>query len=221
MQVNNISQTNFKGGFKFPQMPTGARNELCEFITTKKQIFDNFKKSGDVFLVTRDKTNFKVAEFIRKHKLKFEFYPTINTKCQLDTQNPEGLETLLDSIKEAPITTMSQLRKILTRQKRNSSIEIKSPSYTDKILKALCIDNKHPVKNIKGATVIEDNEFNRKIFFSPPSKLNIHYVKVSHSSVDKGAELYAIDSEGNILNRYSTPDGIKIFNQRFKNSLVK
>jgi len=105
MQVNNITDTNFQGGFRFKQMPVVARKDLTEFITTKKQVFNDFEAIGDVFLVTRDKTNSKVAQFIRKHNLKFEFYPTINTKCGLDTEMPEKLTQLISSIKEAPITT--------------------------------------------------------------------------------------------------------------------
>lgn len=221
MQINNYSNTNFQGGFRFTQIPATARNELAEYITTKKQIFNNFERQGDLFLITRDRTNHKVAQFIKRHKLDFEFYPSINTKCGLDTQEPEGLTQLLATIKEEPIRTLTQLKKSLVKQKRTKHIEENSPQYTDKVLKVLCIDNKHPTKNIKGATIISDKEFNRKIYISPPSKLNIHYVKVESMLADKSAERYAIDSDGNILTKFQTPDAIKIFNQRFNKLLIK
>ena len=221
MQTNKITDTNFKGGFRFRQMPSSAKKDLTEFITTKKQIFNNFENIGDVFLVTRDKTNFKVAQFIRKHNLKFEFYPTINTKCGLDAEMPEKLTQLISSIKEAPITTKSKLKKALDNQRKTEFIEYKSPKYVDIILKSLCIDNKHPITEYKGGKIITDNEFNRKIFISPPSKLNIHYVMVK--SNDRYGEVlrYAIDSQGNMLARFKSPDAIKIFNKRFSSLLVK
>ena len=221
MQINNYSNTNFQGGFRFPEIPTTAKNNLAEFITTKKQIFNNFEREGDLFLVTREKTNHKVAEFIRKHKLKFEFYPTINTKNGLDTEKPEGLSALISTVKEKPITTLNQLSKALRKQNRTHSVNSKRAQFTDNVLRALCIDNKHPVQTIKGATIISDKEFNRKIYISPPSKLNIHYVKVESMLADKSAERYAIDSDGNILTKFQTPDAIKIFNQRFNKLLIK
>lgn len=221
MQINKTAQTSFQGGFRFPQMPTVARNELENFITTKKQIFDNFCRNGDVFLVTRDKTNFKVAEFIHKHNLNFEFYPTINTKCELDAEKPEGLVALLAKTKEKPITTKTQLRKSLTYQKKKEYLEVASPKYTDKILNAIRISNKDSVEHIKGAIVVTDKEFQKKVYISPPSKLNIHYVRIQPSSMDNIVERYAIDSEGNILARYQTPNAILEFNKRFNNLLVK
>ena len=69
--------------------------------------------------------------------------------------------------------------------------------------------------------VITDSEYGRDIIISPPSKLNIHYVKVVPKSVDKIVERYAIDSDGNILSRYQSPDGIMKFNKNFNALLVK
>lgn len=221
MHINRTTQTNFQGGFKFPQMPIEARTELGNFITTHKQVFENFTRKGDVFLVTRDRTNFKVAEFIHNHNLRFEFYPSINTKCGLDTEKPEGLAELLSTIKEEPITSKTQLKKNLTRQKLMERIKDKSPQYIDNVLKALCIDNKHPIKNYNGISIISDNEFQRNIFITPPSKLKIHYVKVEPVSLDKTVERYAIDTDGNILAKFQTPDAIKTFNERFNKLIIK
>lgn len=221
MQVNNNINTSFKGGFRFSQMPISAKNDLAEFITTKKQIFNDFERVGDVFLVTRDMTNYKVAQFIKKHKLTFEFYPQVNTRCGLDTEKPEGLSKFLAIIKEPPIKTVSQLKKSLINQKRSDYIEQKSPAYIDKILKTLCIDNKHSINDYKGGKIVIDNEFNRKIYISPPSRFNIHYVMVKPDSISGDVKRYALDSQGNILTKFDTPDAIKLFNKRYNDLLVK
>ena len=220
MQIDKITNTNFNGGFRFINMPLEAKKQLPELIG-KKQIFYNFEKEGDVFLVTRDLSNFKVGQFIKRNKFDFEFYPSINTKCGFDDEMPEVLSAFLDKLKENPITTRSQLRKYFSKEKFTNIVLSQSPKYVNNILKALCIDNKYKTKIVKGISIIEDTEFQRKILISPPSKFNIHYVKIEPKGYDKKVERYAIDSNGNILTTFNTPEAMKIFNNRFNDLIIK
>ena len=134
---------------------------------------------------------------------------------------PEEVSKFLSKTKEVPITTRSQLRKYFSKQNYSKMIEAKSPIYVDNILNALCVENKYTIRNVKGVSVINDVEFQRKILISPPSKLNIHYVKVEPKGIDKKVERYAIDSDGNVLTTFQTPEAMKIFNSRFNALMVK
>ena len=94
-------------------------------------------------------------------------------------------------------------------------------NVTANILKKLCIDNKHPIEYKKGAVIITDNEFNRTILISPPSKLKTYYVMVRPESVDGIVERYAMDGKGNILATYKSPDAMRTFNKTFDKLLIK
>ena len=91
MQVNNINNISFTGGFKFPNMPKSAKEALPNVVNKGKQIFYGYEKPRTVFLVTRDCLDLKVLRFAKEHKLKGEYYPNINTKAGLDNEIHAGL----------------------------------------------------------------------------------------------------------------------------------
>ena len=117
MIINNNSQINFCGGYRFRNMPIEARTKIPEISKKWKQVFYDFENVGDVFLVTRDKINTKVVKFIKKNKLKFEYYPEISTQCGLDEEKPDLLSKLLKKSSQKPITTMTQLQKTISNQR--------------------------------------------------------------------------------------------------------
>lgn len=221
MYSNQISQTSFNGGFKLKNLSPETRAEIPNIIKKGRQIFNDFGKEGDVFIVTRSEADKKVSKFISENKIDFEYYPSITTKSGLDDERPSELARLLASLEEPPITTMAKMKRFFKKVSRQNYIETKSSEYTNKILSALCINKNLPINMKKGAIVAVDKEFQRTIYISPPSKLNIHYVKVQPDSVNKSAERFAIDSEGNILTRFDSPDAMKIFNERFNRLLLK
>ena len=221
MQINKTAQTSFQGGFRLMNLSTEARTQLPNVVKQRRQIFDSINKRGDVFITVRDEADYKIAKFIKEHNIDFELYPSISTKSGLDTERPWEVEELIASLKEKPITTMTQVNKHLVNQKRLKYIKAVSQNYTDKILGAIRVSNKDCIENVKGVTIVTDNELQRKVYISPPSEFNIHYVRVQPKSIDKIVERYAIDSEGNILARYQTPDAILEFNKRFNKLVIK
>lgn len=217
------TQTSFNGGFLFRNMPQEAKNKLPEITKKGKQIFDNFQTKGDVFLVLRDQYDKKALGFIKEHKLQFEYYPEISTRSGLDSEEPEGLIKLLGKYKYTPINSIRGTQKVLSNRRKLNNIESTSPEYISKILRALCIDNpgSSETKLVKGASIVDDKEFSRKIIISPPSKHNIHFVCVEPYSSNAPSKRYAIDSDGNILARYSTPEGIRMFQENLSKLLIK
>jgi len=222
MNTQLSSKQNFTGGFRFRDIPEGPRTKIQTLIKSRgKQIFNDFEKPNDVFLVVRDDYDRAVLKFIKENNLKLEYYPQINTKSKLDSEAPDGLSNLLKENKFKPITSITQFKKHVNNRNRAAFIENKSSEYIDNVLSSLCIDNKHPIHTHRGAKVVVDNEFNRKIYISAPSKNNILYVKEQPDSTNQSAQRYAMDFNGNILASYKTPDGIKKFDEKFNSLLLK
>ena len=115
MLTNNNLSPSFQGGFRFRQMPAEALEKLPQISNRGKQIFKDFENKGDVFIVTRKGLDKKVADFIAEHKLKFEYYKDINTKCGLDDQKPELLTAFLATIKEKPTKQLVKLKMLLLK----------------------------------------------------------------------------------------------------------
>ena len=51
MNITNNYNTNFTGGFRFPNMSIEAKDKLPELVKKKRQIFNDFENQGDVFLL--------------------------------------------------------------------------------------------------------------------------------------------------------------------------
>ncbi len=219
MQVTNIDNFSFRGGFRFINMPDEARVKLVDLSKKGKQVFYDFENKGDVFLVTRDNLNFKVGKFINEHNLKFEFYPQINTNCGLDNEIPEALSKLLKSMNIRPITTKSQLKKVLSMQKSVKDQNTTSPQYVQDILEGLHIVKDLKYMNIKGVYVFNDPEFERKIHISKPLANDMFLVLVEPYSSSKPSKRFLTDIKGNIVKVFKTPDEIHKFYNDFRNSI--
>ena len=219
MQVTNIDNFSFRGGFRFINMPDEARVKLVDLSKKGKQVFYDFENKGDVFLVTRDNLNFKVGKFINEHNLKFEFYPQINTNCGLDNEIPEALSKLLKSMNIRPITTKSQLKKVLSMQNSVKDQNTTSPQYVQDILEGLHIVKDLKYMNIKGVYVFNDPEFERKIHISKPLANDMFLVLVEPYSSSKPSKRFLTDIKGNIVKVFKTPDEIHKFYNDFRNSI--
>ena len=218
--LNNYS-INFNGGYRFRNMPSEAKAKIPEINNKWKQVFYDFENKGDVFLVTRDKLDSKVADFIKENNLEFEFFPQISTKSGLDTEEPEKLTILLKELNTKPITTLTQLRKAIHKQIINTKIFKTSPDYSFNILKTLHISPENLELEIAhGIITFNDKEFRRKIHISRP-KNRVHYVLVEPYSSAEGSRRFAINSDGKFIESFNTPDKIIEFYKGFRKSALK
>lgn len=222
MNIQNNTSPTFSGAFRIRKPSEQTATEVSELICgVGKQIFKNFENTGDMFVVCRDKYDRTVTKYLRDNNLPLEYYPKINTKSGLDTEEPERLSELLKNEEvNTPLTSITQIKKYINNLHRSEYIKKQCPEYIDRVLKSLCIDNKHEIKTVRGAQIIIDTEFDRKVFISPPSKNNILYVKVQPNSANKNVERYAIDTQGHILQSYKTPEGMKKFTEKFNSLLL-
>lgn len=215
MNITN-NNLNFNGGFRFRNMPLETKNKLPDLSKKGKQIFYDFENKGDVFLVVKDEINYKVANFIKENKLEFEFYPQINTKCGLDNEKPEGLQALLNKSEIKPLNTKTQLAKNITKQKLLNKVTINSPIYVPNILKGLLVDSNLNIKLKNGVTILDNKEFERKIYISRPLKADRYLVLIEPYSSAKPSERLLVNENGKILKKYSSPDEIHKFYTDFK-----
>ena len=222
MNINNCTNLSFNGGFRFRAIPKDALEKLPNITPKGKQIFYDFENKGDVFLTIKNEYDYKALKFIKEHNLNFEYFPNINTKSGLDNEKHEPLSELIRKTNISPITTKTQLTRLLAERKKLENINYHAPQYIDKILKTLYIEPQNiSINLIKGAQVITENQSGRKIIISPRDKFDIYYVKVLHNDSAKSVERYAIAEDGMILSKYSSPEGIKSFQKRFNSLLLK
>ena len=223
MNITNNYNTNFTGGFRFPNMSIEAKDKLPELVKKKRQIFNDFENQGDVFFVVRDFQDKNVLEFIKDNNLKFEYYPQISTKSGLDTEKPEILSQLLQNMKPQKVKTLEQAKKIIKSKISASKTVQTKDSNIETIFKALKLDIKNPktTTSISGCKIIEDPETGKKVWISPESKYGINYVLIEPKSLDFNVERYAISKEGEVIAIYNSPDGINQFKKNFNATLAR
>ena len=107
MEINNISNNNFKGTFVLQPKTQQMRAAIPDIIKKGRQIFYNIKSEGDVVIVTKDKYDKKVKEFIARDNVPFAYYPEINTSSGLDSEVPSGLRALMRQKNDCVIRSLS------------------------------------------------------------------------------------------------------------------
>ena len=219
MEINSISNTSFNGAFRLKGMTPEVKKQVPDIIKKGRQIFENFENTGDTFIACRDKLDYKIFKFAHANKVDFDYYPQINTQSGLDTDFPELVTEKLKGLKPAPSKNQAaqiiRAKSKLYKTQKNADLDIK------KILTTLCMEPEgKEISMVKGAQVIKDEEFARKVIISPVGKGKVRYVSVVPDSPNETIKRYAFDFNGNIISTYQTPDGIKYFNKAFKEALI-
>lgn len=232
MQIQNSSNINFQGGFRFPNMKTTAKNQLPELFKKGKQIFYDFEKKGDVFLLTRPEKDYIVAKFISKHKLKFEYYPEISTTTRaLDSEIHEPLTNMLNELKPKKITNEKEMMGSIKERHKSANLEksIKIPAVSperleadNRVLTKLGIDipeAKHSMTD--NVHTIVSKQSGEKVLISASSKNGFKYVMYTPKSIEEPVRRYAVTSDGMILAEFNTPTEIVQFKRNLNATIVK
>jgi len=216
-RINN--NVNFQGAFVIKSISAEAKSELLELIPKKRQLFNDFKKEGDILLVTRNSQNTTVADFIRKNHLKFRYYPPLCTKSGFDDEKPLEAAKKLAENKNSVITT---LRDMYENLKPKVKLVIEKPVKIDRrnnmesVLKALKLDSSGIVTNkTNGYTTLSDKNGKVIARVSPKGKFGTYFVFVEPKNTDEDALRYAIDESGNIIAKYVSFKGLAQFKKNF------
>lgn len=224
--INKSYTPSFKGAFliNYKKALPETRKCLEELIGPhKRQIYDTFAgKDTQVMYILKDSKDFDVAHFIQKNELNFKYYPDVSTKLRFEPDRPQDVITYIKTQHPKSIQKPYELMEYIKSYRENCKTQKDSHlSVADKIINALCYDkNAGKKEKLSNASIIfTDKNTGDRIVISPKSTLGTRYVCVTPKRDYEEIKRIAFDEKGNILKTFSPPDGIKLFNQQFKNAI--
>lgn len=216
MQINKTNNTpNFTGAFILKPNNAQTKEIIPNIIKKGRQIFYNIKEEGDVVLVTKDKYDKSVRDFIEAENIKFRYYPEISTKSGLDDEVPSRLKTLLNIKNNCIVRTLSILDKFIPNNPLHLS---KQSEYIHEAMNTLRLNISSAKIEIddKGLFIIKDKAKQRTIK-STGFKNGMSYICIIPDSPTQASRRILVGKNGKeIIKEYNTPKEIKDFLKTFK-----
>lgn len=225
MEVNMITNNlntpiYFNGAFRIKPAENKAKAEIPLLFKQGKQIFHDILEKGDEVVVVRDNFDRRISSYIQENDIKgIEYYPQINTKSGLDQLEPLRLITLIKENTYKIITDFEEIIKVAKKQKGYPKT-YSSRKEAEKIFNALRLNIERPIiKSTSQMTVIRDEHKKRTIeviMNNPTSR----YVHVIPDSLNESSTKCIINSRGDIVTTFDTPQLMRKFLIKF-NKLKK
>lgn len=223
MQIlNNQSNINFNGAFRFKPNEINAKADVPKLFTQGRQVFHNILEDGDEVIVARKNYDKRVANYLKDNNIRgVEYYPEIDTKCGLDDEIPEGL---LKLIKSKSVVVIENLEEIVSSIASRANVPRRKVPKIDKELNKIAnalrlnIENPKVVSN-KSFTRIRDEHKMRTIEVIAPNSAT-SYVHVIPDSLNEQSVKCILNGKGQIVKTFDTPNEIHKFNLLF-NKLKK
>lgn len=219
---NTIQSTNFKGGFLLNYYHTKPkiRRQLEHVIGMHGvQVFDKFNgKDYAVFYILNNPKDIKMADFLaNNNKIRFQYYPDINTKNQFNSQNPEELVEYIKIKHPKCIKILHEMQKII--YKRNDSILSKRHSDIDLakgLLKKYGFNFSEDV-NLQddGVVIIKNTKGSGLLKMTPPNVIGLRYVYIEPNNSYDDSIRCLVTSKGLVLKDFKTPDEMSRFREGF------
>ena len=214
MQITNDNII-FNGAFRLKPNAKQVQKDVPELFTQGKQVFSDILEKGDKVIVLRDQYDKRVGKYIKDNNITdIEYYPQINTKCGLDTEEPEKLINLIQMKTTKVITDLQEMFETIAKQKRPKK-PARSKNMLENISTALRLNIEHPlIVSTKNSTVIRDNTKKRtiEIISKVPETL---YVYVKPDSIGEASTRCIINSKGQVVKTFETPEEIHKFFKNF------
>ena len=175
MEINRSTNIGFKGGFYFKNVDKTTKQNISSLIRkNKRQVFYDLREPNDMFLLTHDSDNWKVADFIKSNKKDFSFFPKISTS--LGFQTNESITELITKQARSIITNPN-----LVKSPIKSSMSLSKAVFT--VSKVLGLNIEKPIikQNDAVLTTVRDNVKERNINIIL-TKGNSYYVEVKPDS---------------------------------------
>ena len=219
---NTIStNTNFKGAFRidYNKALKGTREYLEKGLSTTKgmTVYDNFGAPNNTLYILRNSKDYDFAKFIKKNKMKFEYFPEIDTTTKLNKKE------ILSTIEEKKVTVIDKISKMMDFVV-NNRMSIRGQKPVEKSHKKLLKNIFHNLKDqqpkvSKGVITLEDKTTGEMIKISPKSKFGISYIYRKPALKSEDIQRYAVDSEGNVLATFDSPSAIIKFGENFNKAM--
>lgn len=218
MEINNLSTNSFKGTFVLRPNTLQTREAIPNIVKKGRQIFHDIKSEGDVVLVTKDKYDNRVREFIESANLSFEYYPEISTQSGLDDEIPEKLKKLITTQNNCVVKNLKLLGKFLPITNLHLS---KQSEYLQEAVNTLRLNTENARVQIddNGIFFIRD-EAKKRTIKSTGFKSGMAYIYVRPDDWQCcPTQRFLLSQNGKKVERkYETPDEWRAFARAFKKS---
>lgn len=216
---NNNNNTNFTGTFILKTKNAQAKEAIPNIIKKGRQIFHNIKYHDDIVIVTKDKYDYKVRDFIESSNIDFEYYPEISTKSGLDNQKPFGLQQLLFVKNNCAIDNIKTLDTFLKKHIPLS----KQIEYLHNTMETLRLNIELPeIKIDKNNLFVIRDEAKKRNIKSTGFNNGDSFIHVIPDSKLEETKKYRVVKNGKSLEKeYKTPDEIIYFLKMFKKAIDK
>ena len=223
MQIlNNQSNINFNGAFRFKPNEINAKADVPNLFTQGRQVFHNILEDGDEVIVVRKNYDKRIANYLKENSVReVEYYPEIDTKCGLDDEIPESLLKLIKSKSVVVIENLEEIVSLIASRANVSRRKVpKIDKELNKIANALRLNIENPkVVSNKSFTRIRDDHKMRTIEVIAPNSAT-SYVHVIPDSLNEQSVKCILNGKGQIVKTFDTPNEIHKFNLLF-NKLKK
>ncbi len=223
---NNVSSVNpnFHGAFilNFSKLGSGMREGFEKAVGGNGRIImEDFGRKDRILYVLKNSKDYNAANFIKSNGMRFKYMPEVDTKLRFDSYHPEEAEKYIAQNRPRVITKMRELMDFIsTNRTKNKTVKNSHKNIYDRICENLMINVQgQKQKDSKGVVTIKDKANDGLVKISPQSKFGISYVYVKPSNKYDPIMRYAIDSEGNKLATFQTPEGIKKFSENFNKAI--
>ena len=214
MQITNNQNTTFQGTFIVHPKSQEVKEAIPTLLKKGRQIFYDIKKEGDVAIVTQDKYDKKIFQFIKDKKLLFSYYPEISTKSGLDTERPEELRALLKKQRNCIVLDPRPLGKFLEDKHNHLKKQIE---YITEAINSLRLN----VENFKikldesGKFIIRD-EAKQRTIKSTGFNNGIGYFYIRPDSLSADTHRFLIGANGKqVIKEFCSPKDLRAFNKAF------
>lgn len=177
---------NFKGAFWLNQPTKTVRNNILSSLGKNQhnkqslQIFNNFTSEGDVLYISSKNNDKNIAKILMQHKVKFKYYPNLDTKSGFNIQLYDEARKILDGYKSKIITTTSELENVFKINKPSLGFSTKKRDNTlEKTLKTLNLDaNDYKIKKLDGFNEIYTKDDELVAIISEPGQYGWRYARL-------------------------------------------
>lgn len=215
MDINNISTNNFKGAFVLQPKTQQIREAIPDIVKKGRQIFHDVRSEGDIVIVTKDKYDKKVKDFIAREKVAFAYYPEINTSSGLDSEVPSGLRVLMRMKNNCVIRSLSLLDKFLTARTLHLSTQ---SEYIQNAIHTMRLNTNGARVQIddKGMFFVRDEAKQRTINTSGFKNCMAYlHVKPDHIEYQDSRRVLVGKNGQEIIKEFETPKDMNVFSKAF------
>lgn len=214
---NNNSSTNFTGTFILQPKNLQTKQAIPNIIKKSRQVFYDIKRNGDVAVVTKDRFDHKVRDFIASTNTDFEYYPEISIYNSFDSKNSFGLQKLLFYKNNCEIHDLKTLDTFLNK---NTPLS-KQIKYLRNSMDTLRLNIELPeIKIDKNNLFVIRDEARKRTLKSTGFNNGDSFIHIiPDSKFEETKKFRLVENGKRVEKEYKTPDEILYFLKMFKKAI--